>query len=60
MLSDSERLSTPTTALFWAKTGNNHSPTHGLSLVQHMLDAGSCSCTTLGYMARPGSAEAIQ
>lgn len=54
MLSDSERLSTPTTALFWAKTGNNHSPTHGLSLVQHMLDAGSVAARLWDTWLAPG------
>lgn len=54
MLSDSERISTPTTALFWAKTGNNHSPTHGLSLVQHMLDAGSVAARLWDTWLAPG------
>lgn len=41
MASAPEHLSTPETASFWAKTGDKDSPTRGLSLVQHMLDAGS-------------------
>lgn len=41
MTLDPNHLSTPETASFWAKTGDKDSPTRGLSLVQHMLDAGS-------------------
>ena len=54
MLSDSERLSTPTTALFWAKTGDKDSPTLGLSLVQHMLDAGSVAARLWDTWLAPG------
>lgn len=54
MLSDSERLSTPTTALFWAKTGDKDSPTRGLSLVQHMLDAGSVAARLWDTWLAPG------
>ena len=54
-----KHLSTPETASFWAKTGDKDSPTRGLSLVQHMLDAGSVAAR-LGHMARPRPAGAIQ
>lgn len=54
MLSESERLSTPETASFWAKTGDKDSPTRGLSLVQHMLDAGSVAARLWDTWLAPG------
>ena len=60
MASAPEHLSTPETASFWAKTGDKDSPTRGLSLVQHMLDAGSVAARLWDTLARPRSAEAIQ
>lgn len=49
-----EYLSTPETASFWAKTGDKDSPTHGLSLVQHMLDAGSVATRLWDTWLAPG------
>ena len=49
-----EHLSTPETASFWAKTGDNDSPTRGLSLVQHMLDAGSVAARLWDTWLAPG------
>lgn len=54
MLSESERLSTPETASFWAKTGDKDSPTRGLSLIQHMLDAGSVAARLWDTWLAPG------
>ena len=54
MLSESERLSTPETASFWAKTGDKDSPTRGLALVQHMLDAGSVAARLWDTWLAPG------
>ena len=50
----SEHLSTPETASFWAKTGDKDSPTRGLSLVQHMLDAGSVAARLGDTWLAPG------
>ena len=50
----SEHLSTPETASFWAKTGDKDSPTRGLSLVQHMLDAGSVAARLWDTWLAPG------
>ena len=47
-------LSTPETASFWAKTGDKDSPTRGLSLVQHMLDAGSVAARLWDTWLAPG------
>ena len=49
-----EHLSTPETASFWAKTGDKDSPTRGLSLVQHMLDAGSVAARLWDTWLAPG------
>ena len=49
-----EYLSTPETASFWAKTGDKESPTRGLSLVQHMLDAGSVAARLWDTWLAPG------
>lgn len=49
-----EYLSTPETASFWAKTGDKDSPTRGLSLVQHMLDAGSVAARLWDTWLAPG------
>lgn len=49
-----EYLSTPETASFWAKTGDKDSPTRGLSLVQHMLDAGSVASRLWDTWLAPG------
>lgn len=49
-----EHLSTPETASFWAKTGDKESPTRGLSLVQHMLDAGSVAARLWDTWLAPG------
>ena len=49
-----EHLSTPETASFWAKTGDKDSPTRGLSLVQHMLDAGSVAAQLWDTWLAPG------
>lgn len=49
-----EHLSTPETASFWAKTGDEDSPTRGLSLVQHMLDAGSVAARLWDTWLAPG------
>ena len=49
-----EYLSTPETASFWAKTGDKDSPTRGLSLVQHMLDAGSVAVRLWDTWLAPG------
>lgn len=49
-----EYLSTPETASFWAKTGDKDSPTRGLSLVQHMLDAGSVAARIWDTWLAPG------
>lgn len=57
MLSESERLSTPETASFWAKTGDKDSPTRGLSLIQHMLDAGSVAARLWDTWLAPGLQE---
>ncbi len=50
----SEYLSTPETASFWAKTGDKDSPTRGLSLVQHMLDAGAVAARLWDTWLAPG------
>lgn len=52
-----EHLSTPETASFWAKTGDKDSPTRGLSLVQHMLDAGSVAARLWDTWLAPGLQE---
>lgn len=49
-----EYLSTPETASFWAKTGDKDSPTRGLPLVQHMLDAGSVAARLWDTWLAPG------
>ena len=49
-----EHLSTPETASFWAKTGDKESPTRGLSLVQHMFDAGSVAARLWDTWLAPG------
>lgn len=49
-----EYLSTPETASFWAKTGDKDSLTRGLSLVQHMLDAGSIAARLWDTWLAPG------
>ena len=49
-----DQLSTPETASFWAKTGDKESPTRGLSLVQHMLDAGSVAARLWDTWLAPG------
>ncbi|VTY04168.1 CRISPR-associated helicase Cas3' [Rothia mucilaginosa] len=49
-----EHLSTPETASFWAKTGDKESPTRGLSLVQHMFDAGSVAAQLWDTWLAPG------
>lgn len=49
-----EYLSTPETASFWAKTGDKESPTRGLSLVQHMFDAGSAAARLWDTWLAPG------
>ena len=49
-----EHLSTPETASFWAKTGDKDSPTRGLSLVQHMLDAGAVAARLWDTWLAPG------
>ena len=54
MAPDPEHLSTPETASFWAKTGDKDSPTRGLSLVQHMLDAGSVAARLWDTWLAPG------
>ena len=54
MASAPEHLSTPETASFWAKTGDKDSPTRGLSLVQHMLDAGSVAARLWDTWLAPG------
>ena len=54
MAPSSNQLSTPETASFWAKTGDNDSPTRGLSLVQHMLDAGSVAARLWDTWLAPG------
>ena len=54
MTSNPDQLSTPETASFWAKTGNKDSPTRGLSLVQHMLDAGSVAARLWDTWLAPG------
>lgn len=52
-----EHLSTPETASFWAKTGDKESPTRGLSLVQHMFDAGSVAARLWDTWLAPGLQE---
>lgn len=52
-----KHLSTPETASFWAKTGDKDSPTRGLSLVQHMLDAGSVAARLWDTWLAPGLQE---
>ena len=54
MTLDPNHLSTPETASFWAKTGDKDSPTLGLSLVQHMLDAGSVAARLWDTWLAPG------
>lgn len=54
MTLDPNHLSTPETASFWAKTGDKDSPTRGLSLVQHMLDAGSVAARLWDTWLAPG------
>ena len=54
MTSNPDQLSTPETASFWAKTGDKDSPTRGLSLVQHMLDAGSVAARLWDTWLAPG------
>ena len=54
MIPAPEHLSTPETASFWAKTGDKDSPTRGLSLVQHMLDAGSVAARLWDTWLAPG------
>lgn len=62
MLSESDQLSTSATASFWAKTGIQDSSTEkgqeslseGLSLVQHMLDAGSVAARLWDTWLAPG------
>ena len=54
MTSSPDQLSTPETASFWAKTGDKDSPTRGLSLVQHMLDAGSVAARLWDTWLAPG------
>ena len=62
MLSESDQLSTSATASFWAKTGIQDSSTkkgqeslsEGLSLVQHMLDAGSVAEQLWDMWLAPG------
>lgn len=54
MTLDPNHLSTPETASFWAKTGDKDSPTCGLSLVQHMLDAGSVAARLWDTWLAPG------
>ncbi|WP_368885438.1 CRISPR-associated helicase Cas3' [Rothia mucilaginosa] len=49
-----EHLSTPETASFWAKTGDKDSPTRGLSLVQHMFDAGAVAARLWDTWLAPG------
>lgn len=54
MTPNPDQLSTPETASFWAKTGDKDSPTRGLSLVQHMLDAGSVAARLWDTWLAPG------
>ena len=54
MTLDPDNLSTPETASFWAKTGSPESPAVGLSLVQHMLDAGSVAARIWDIWLAPG------
>ena len=54
MTPNPDQLSTPETASFWAKTGDKDSPTRGLSLVQHMLDAGSVASRLWDTWLAPG------
>ena len=53
MTPNPDQLSTPETASFWAKTGDKDSPTRGLPLVQHMLDAGSVAARSGTHGSRP-------
>lgn len=54
MTPNPDQLSTPETASFWAKTGDKDSPTRGLSLVQHMLDAGAVAARLWDTWIAPG------
>lgn len=54
MTPNPDQLSTPETASFWAKTGDKDSPTRGLSLVQHMFDAGSVAARLWDTWLAPG------
>lgn len=54
MTPNPDQLSTPETASFWAKTGDKDSPTRGLSLVQHMLDAGAVAARLWDTWLAPG------
>ena len=54
MTLEPNHLSTLETASFWAKTGHKESPAHGLSLIQHMLDAGSVAARLWDTWLAPG------